>query len=40
VMDRSPNFDFPDQFDARRIVLTDVDGSGTTDLIYLGARKV
>ena len=29
-------FDHPDQFDARRIRLGDIDGSGTTDIIYLG----
>ncbi len=27
--------DRPDQFDARRVLLADIDGSGTTDLIYL-----
>ena len=36
VMDRSPQLDQPEQFDQRRIRLADVDGSGTTDLIYLG----
>ena len=36
VMDGSPWFDHPDQFDQRRIRLADIDGSGTTDLIYLG----
>lgn len=36
VMDRSPWFDHPDQFDQRRIRLADIDGSGTTDLFYLG----
>jgi RHS repeat-associated protein len=28
-------FDYPEQFDPRRIRLADVDGSGTTDLLYL-----
>jgi RHS repeat-associated protein len=28
-------FDNPDQFDHKRIRLADIDGSGTTDLIYL-----
>jgi len=28
-------FDQPDQFDPRRIRLADVDGSGTTDVLYL-----
>jgi RHS repeat-associated protein len=31
-----PVFDDPNQFDERRIRLADVDGSGTTDLVYLG----
>lgn len=34
-MDRVPTFDNPDQFDHRRIRLADIDGSGTTDIIYL-----
>ncbi len=37
VMDRSPWFDLPGLFDNRRIRLADTDGSGTTDIIYLGA---
>jgi RHS repeat-associated protein len=32
-----PGLDRPDLFDARRVRLVDVDGSGTTDLIYLGS---
>lgn len=36
VMDNSPQFDTPDQFDHRRIRLADIDGSGATDVIYLG----
>ncbi|MET0476055.1 MAG: SpvB/TcaC N-terminal domain-containing protein [Mycobacterium sp.] len=35
VMDGSPQFDEPDHFDQRRLRIADVDGSGTTDLIYL-----
>lgn len=35
TMDNYPHFDFPDQFDQRRIRLADVDGSGTTDIVYL-----
>ena len=35
TMDRSPWFDAPDLFDQRRIRLADIDGSGTTDIIYL-----
>ncbi|MFM7550578.1 MAG: toxin TcdB middle/N-terminal domain-containing protein, partial [Cyanobacteriota bacterium] len=32
----TPRFDAPDQFDPARIRLADIDGSGPTDLIYLG----
>jgi RHS repeat-associated protein len=35
TMDNSPWFDRPDQFDQSRIRLADIDGSGTTDIIYL-----
>lgn len=35
TMDNSPWFDTPDQFDLKRIRLADIDGSGTTDIIYL-----
>src|SRR5262249_10778108 len=35
TMDRAPCFDNPDQFDPKRIRLADIDGSGTTDIIYL-----
>jgi RHS repeat-associated protein len=35
TMDHAPWFDAPDQFDQRRIRLADIDGSGTTDIIYL-----
>jgi len=34
-MDHAPHFDNPDQFDQRRIRLADIDGSGSTDIIYL-----
>ncbi|MCW5969685.1 MAG: VCBS repeat-containing protein [Blastocatellales bacterium] len=34
-MDHAPHFDNPDQFDHKRIRLADIDGSGTTDIIYL-----
>jgi RHS repeat-associated protein len=40
AMDQAPWFDAPDQFDPRRIRLTDVDGSGVTDLIYLSSTGV
>ncbi|MCX9012795.1 MAG: hypothetical protein OIN66_16965 [Candidatus Methanoperedens sp.] len=36
TMDNAPWFDHPDQFDQKRIRLADVDGSGVTDIIYLG----
>ena len=39
TMDNAPWFDDPTQFDQRRIRLADIDGSGTTDIIYLGARR-
>lgn len=32
----APRFDAPDSFDPARIRLSDIDGSGPTDLIYLG----
>ena len=35
TMDNAPWFDDPDQFDQKRIRLADIDGSGTTDIIYL-----
>ena len=38
TMDNSPRFDAPDLFDQKRIRLIDVDGSGTTDIIYLGGN--
>jgi RHS repeat-associated protein len=36
----SPVFAGQDEFDARRIRFADVDGSGTTDIFYLGTRGV
>ena len=36
TMDDAPAFDYSDRFDARRIRLADIDGSGTADLVYLG----
>ena len=35
IMDASPWFDEPEQFNQRRVLLADLDGSGTTDLVYL-----
>jgi RHS repeat-associated protein len=40
TMDGSPCFDGSEPFDARRIRLGDIDGSGTTDILYLGADNV
>ncbi len=37
TMDAAPVFDTPDVFDPSRIRLGDIDGSGTTDILYLGA---
>jgi RHS repeat-associated protein len=38
TMGNSPWFDYLDQFDQKRIRLGDIDGSGTTDIIYLGSN--
>ncbi len=40
TMDDAPWFDAPDLFDQRRIRLADIDGSGVTDIIYLGCDGV
>ncbi len=40
TMDDAPHFDSPDQFDPGRIRLADIDGSGTTDIIYLHREGV
>ncbi|MEU6352029.1 SpvB/TcaC N-terminal domain-containing protein [Streptomyces sp. NPDC047072] len=40
VMSDAPPLDTPDGFDPRRIRLADVDGSGTTDLLYMGRGDV
>ena len=34
------DFDAPDLFDPRRIRMFDIDGSGTTDIVYLGREGV
>ena len=39
-MDGAPCFDSPDSFEQRRIRLADIDGSGTSDIIYLGRNMV
>lgn len=38
TMDNSPWFDALDLFDQKRIRLADIDGSGTTDIIYLSGN--
>jgi RHS repeat-associated protein len=38
TMTNSPWLDVPGQFDQSRVRLADIDGSGTADLIYLGAK--
>jgi len=39
TFDNSPYFDHPDFFNPAYIRLADIDGSGTTDVIYLGRNK-
>ena len=40
TMDHPPHFDYPEYFDQNRIRLADIDGSGITDIIYLGRDAV
>ena len=40
TMARAPVFDRPNLFDPKRLRLVDVDGTGTTDFIYLGSDGV
>lgn len=40
AMRNAPLFDNPDQFDQSRIRLADIDGSGLTDILYLGRNSV
>ena len=40
TMDHAPRLDQQDLFDQGRIRLADIDGSGTSDLIYLGQEGV
>lgn len=40
VMSDAPLFDTPDRFDPRNLHLADVDGSGTTDLLYVSPDGV
>jgi len=40
IMENAPWFDDADLFDQMRIRLADTDGSGTTDIVYLGREHV
>jgi RHS repeat-associated protein len=40
TMDGAPWLDHPDQLNQQRVRLADVDGSGTTDILYLGRDGV
>lgn len=40
TMDHAPHFDIPELFDQKRIHLADIDGTGTTDLLYLHGEGV
>ena len=40
TMDNSPWFDLPDTFDQKRTRLADTDGSGTTDILYIGVHGI
>ncbi|CAG7644579.1 hypothetical protein PAESOLCIP111_04733 [Paenibacillus solanacearum] len=40
TMDHAPRFDHDDQFDPGRIRLADIDGSGTTDIVYLSSGGI
>lgn len=40
TLEDAPQFDAPDQFDPRRIRLADIDGSGTTDILYLRSDAI
>lgn len=40
TMDHAPRFDAEDAFDAKRIRLADIDGSGTADILYIGRGGV
>lgn len=40
TMDNAPWFDHPELFDQKRVRLGDIDGSGTTDIFYLGSEGI
>ncbi|WP_340199982.1 SpvB/TcaC N-terminal domain-containing protein [Ascidiimonas sp. W6] len=39
ALDNTPAFDHPDAFNPKYIKISDLDGSGTADIIYLGKNK-
>jgi len=39
IMDNAPNFESPDRYHPQNLRLADIDGSGTTDILYLGGHK-
>lgn len=39
ALDNAPIFDYPDAFNPAYVRLADIDGSGTSDIIYLGKNK-
>ncbi len=40
VMDNAPVYDFGSEFDSNRIRFVDLDGSGTSDIIYIGRGEI
>ena len=40
VMEGAPRFDYDTEFDPSRLHLVDLDGSGTTDLLYIGRGEI
>ena len=40
TLENSPTFAVMDEFDARRVRFGDIDGSGTSDIFYLGSRGI
>lgn len=40
IMDNAPQLDFDFELDASKIRLVDLDGSGTSDLIYIGRGEI
>jgi len=40
TMSNAPWFDTPEQFDPRRIRLADIDGTGVSDILYLGTGYI